>query len=145
MCDRVLRKVFKINSILLEDKYTSKVYCENENNFFSSRSTHEIIICGSIFSSKGINMFITFSSRVLIENLRIIQRFKYKGDCIEQWVNTIGRVEYGLYRMCHVELTPAPEIRMMPSQILSGNLVVESDFYDGEMYITTSLTRIFYV
>ena len=33
---------------------------------------------------------------------------------------------------------------MMPAHVLSGRTVIETHFYDGEMYLTSSRVRVFY-
>jgi len=39
----------------------------------------------------------------------------------------------------------APPSEMLPSHVLSGNVVFETAFYDGDEFLCKNLVRIFYV
>ena len=39
----------------------------------------------------------------------------------------------------------AEESQMMPASVLSGNIVIETKFFDGDLLVSTSKVRIFYV
>lgn len=39
----------------------------------------------------------------------------------------------------------APEAQMMPASVLTGNIVIETSFFDGDFLVSTSRVRIYYV
>ena len=39
----------------------------------------------------------------------------------------------------------APESQMMPANVLTGNVVIETMFYDGDLLVSTSKVRLYYV
>lgn len=38
----------------------------------------------------------------------------------------------------------APESQMMPAKVLSGNVTIETCFYDGDILISKSVVRLYY-
>jgi retinal rod rhodopsin-sensitive cGMP 3',5'-cyclic phosphodiesterase subunit delta len=34
---------------------------------------------------------------------------------------------------------------MMPAKVLNGNVIIETDFFDGDLLISNSKVRLFYV
>ena len=38
-----------------------------------------------------------------------------------------------------------PESQMMPANVLTGNVVIETIFYDGDLMVSTSKVRLHYV
>ena len=39
----------------------------------------------------------------------------------------------------------APESQMMPAKVLNGNVIIETEFYDGDLFICNSKVRLYYV
>jgi retinal rod rhodopsin-sensitive cGMP 3',5'-cyclic phosphodiesterase subunit delta len=39
----------------------------------------------------------------------------------------------------------APESQMIPASVLSGNVVIETLFYDGDLEVSKSKVRIYYI
>ncbi|KAF6728679.1 Retinal rod rhodopsin-sensitive cGMP 3',5'-cyclic phosphodiesterase subunit delta [Oryzias melastigma] len=39
----------------------------------------------------------------------------------------------------------APESQMMPANVLTGNVIIETKFFDDDLHVSTSRVRLFYV
>lgn len=39
----------------------------------------------------------------------------------------------------------APESQMMPASVLNGNVIVETKYFDGDLLISTSRMKLYYV
>uniref|UniRef100_A0A3B5L5V0 GMP phosphodiesterase delta subunit domain-containing protein n=1 Tax=Xiphophorus couchianus TaxID=32473 RepID=A0A3B5L5V0_9TELE len=39
----------------------------------------------------------------------------------------------------------APESQMMPANVLTGNVIIETKFYDNDLHVSTSRVRLFYI
>lgn len=80
-----------------------------------------------------------------MDRFRLVQKVMFKGKVLEEWNFDFGFVIAGSTNSWQSLIESAPESQMMPAAVLSGNLVIETKFYDGDLEITTSRVRLYYV
>jgi retinal rod rhodopsin-sensitive cGMP 3',5'-cyclic phosphodiesterase subunit delta len=85
---------------------------------------------------------ITFASEAAIQNFRLVQNVLLAGTQVEQWVFNFGFVIPNSVNTWSQVIESADE--MLPVEVLSGNVVIESLFYDGDQLVNKSYVRIFY-
>ena len=87
---------------------------------------------------------INFSSINEISNLALVQKFMMNGVCVEEWSFTFGYVIPNSTNTWQQIIKSAGKERMMSPHILSGNVTIDTCFYDGDSLISKSTMRIFY-
>ncbi|KAJ8320333.1 hypothetical protein KUTeg_001920 [Tegillarca granosa] len=63
----------------------------------------------------------------------------------EEWYFDFGFVIPGSTNTWQSVIEAAPENQMMPANVLNGNVVIETKFFDGDLLVSTSKVKIFYV
>ena len=86
-----------------------------------------------------------FSSREEISNFRLVQSVSLRGHPLEEWNFLFGFVIPGSTNSWQCVIESAGKDQMIPASVLSGNIVIETHFYDGEMHVSTTKIRVFYV
>jgi retinal rod rhodopsin-sensitive cGMP 3',5'-cyclic phosphodiesterase subunit delta len=99
----------------------------------------------SILECRAISREINFSSRFQINSFRLEQRVYFHGHCIEQWHFKFGFVIGGSTNNWQQVIEAAPKEQMLKAEELSGNVVFETSFYDGDLFICKNSVRIFYL
>eukprot|EP00128_Syssomonas_multiformis_P012635 Colp12_sorted_trinity150504_noHs@31746 len=106
---------------------------------------HEARVPQRILKCKSVSREINFSSRELLEKFRLEQRVLFHGKCIEEWFFDFGFVIPNSTNTWQSVIEAAPESQMMPASVLTGNVVIETSFYDGDLLIGKSNVRVYYV
>ncbi len=88
---------------------------------------------------------IVFTSEEEMDNFRLEQRVYFKGVCIEEWFFKFGYVMSGSKNSWQQTIDAAPPSEMLPADVLSGQVVFETVFYDGEEFLCKNSVRIYYV
>lgn len=86
-----------------------------------------------------------FSTKQEISHLKLMQRVKLHGSCVEEWSFDFGFVMPSSENSWQHVIKAADRDKMMDPAILSGNLVIETVFYDNEIIIAKNTVRIYYV
>jgi retinal rod rhodopsin-sensitive cGMP 3',5'-cyclic phosphodiesterase subunit delta len=115
--------------------WTGKKMWDSE---IKARIPREILRCRAV--SREIN----FSSKEKMEGFRLEQRIFFDGTCIEEWFFDFGFVIPGSTNSWQQIIEAAGEDQMMAADALSGNLTIETSFYDGGNFIAKCLVRVFY-
>ncbi|XP_078266219.1 retinal rod rhodopsin-sensitive cGMP 3',5'-cyclic phosphodiesterase subunit delta isoform X2 [Rhinoraja longicauda] len=63
----------------------------------------------------------------------------------EEWFFEFGFVIPNSTNTWQSLIEAAPESQMMPANVLTGNVVIETKFYDDDLLVSTSKVRLFYV
>jgi retinal rod rhodopsin-sensitive cGMP 3',5'-cyclic phosphodiesterase subunit delta len=138
---------FRIVSMNMRDAVSGGVIWQqnhfNEEEMFRTEMQEQVP--KSVLSCKSVSREIVFSSVEALTELRLEQRVIFKGSCIEQWVFAFGYVIPGSTNSWQQVIEAAPPDQMLPSELLSGNLVFETAFYDGADLMGKTLVRIYYV
>ena len=69
----------------------------------------------------------------------------FRGRLLEEWNFEFGFVIPNSTNTWQSLIEAAPESQMMPANVLTGNVVIETMFYDGELMVSTSKVRLHYV
>ena len=88
---------------------------------------------------------INFSSVEPMEKFRLEQKVLFKGRCLEEWNFDFGFVIPNSTNTWQSLIEAAPESQMMPAKVLNGNVVIETMFFDGDLLVSTSKVRLYYV
>jgi retinal rod rhodopsin-sensitive cGMP 3',5'-cyclic phosphodiesterase subunit delta len=67
------------------------------------------------------------------------------GTCIEQWFFHFGFVMRGSENTWQQTIEAAPPSEMLPSDVLSGNVIFETSFFNDEQLLGKTSVRIYYV
>ena len=97
-----------------------------------------------ILESKWVSLEINFSSKEKIENFRILQKISLMGNVIEEWNFKFGFVMPMSTNNWEQVIDSADKEEMIPAEILSGNMVVETFFYSGDEIINTTKMTVIY-
>eukprot|EP00051_Salpingoeca_urceolata_P003659 m.59509 g.59509 ORF g.59509 m.59509 type:complete len:145 (-) comp12992_c0_seq1:116-550(-) len=136
---------FKLNSMNLRDADTGKILWQDSEDMSIPDLEHEARVPKRILKCKAVSREINFSSDREMAKFRLEQQVLFKGKCLEEWHFEFGFVMPGSTNSWQSVIEAAPESQMMPANVLTGNVVIETRFFDDETLISTSKVRIFYV
>uniref|UniRef100_A0A3B3SN63 Phosphodiesterase 6D, cGMP-specific, rod, delta n=1 Tax=Paramormyrops kingsleyae TaxID=1676925 RepID=A0A3B3SN63_9TELE len=72
-------------------------------------------------------------------------RLRFSPSFPAEWFFEFGFVIPNSTNTWQSLIEAAPESQMMPANVLTGNVVIETKFYDDELLVSTSRVRLFYV
>ncbi|CAF4847268.1 unnamed protein product, partial [Rotaria sp. Silwood2] len=61
------------------------------------------------------------------------------------WEFSFGFVIPGSTNTWQSLIEAAPENQMIPANLLTGNIVIETKFFDGDLEVSTSRVRLLYI
>jgi retinal rod rhodopsin-sensitive cGMP 3',5'-cyclic phosphodiesterase subunit delta len=64
---------------------------------------------------------------------------------LQEWCFDFGFVIPGSTNTWQSLIEAAPESQMMPASLLSGNIVIETTFYNSDLEVSKSRVRLFYI
>lgn len=118
---------------------------QDNKDFSVSEKEHEARVPIKILDLRAVSREINFSSVEGMENFRLDQKVKFKGRILEEWFFEMGAVIGSSTNTWQSTIEAAPESQMMPAKVLNGNVTIETSFYDGDIFITKSIVRLYYV
>lgn len=136
---------FKLNSMILRDGETGKTMWQGAEDLSFPGVEHEARVPKKILKCKSVSREINFASEEEMENFRLEQKVYFKGQCLEEWSFEFGFVMPNSVNTWQSMIEAAPESQMMPANVLTGNVIIETKFYDAELLVSTSRVRLFYV
>ncbi|VVD03967.1 retinal rod rhodopsin-sensitive cGMP 3',5'-cyclic phosphodiesterase subunit delta [Leptidea sinapis] len=145
--DRVetILRGFQINWMNLRDADTGKILWQYNEDMSCPDVEHEARVPKRILKCRVVSREMNFTSVESMDKFRLEQKVLFKGRCLEEWFFDFGYVIARSTNTWQSILESAPESQMMPANVLNGNVVIETKFYDGDLLITTSRVRLFYV
>ncbi|XP_050561181.1 retinal rod rhodopsin-sensitive cGMP 3',5'-cyclic phosphodiesterase subunit delta [Spodoptera frugiperda] len=145
--DRVasILKGFQVNWMNLRDADTGKILWQNSEDMSNPDIEHEARVPKRILKCRVVSREMNFSSIESMDRFRLEQKVLFKGRCLEEWFFEFGFVIRNSTNTWQSVIESAPESQMMPANVLNGNVVIETKFFDGDLLITTSRVRLFYV
>lgn len=129
----------------LRDADSGKVMWQSSDDLSTPGVEHEARVPKKILKCRAVSREINFSSKEQMEQFRLEQRVLFKGKCIEEWFFEFGFVIPSSTNTWQSIIEAAPESQMMPANVLNGNVIIETRFYDGDLLVSTSKVRVFYV
>ena len=136
---------FKINWMNFRDTDSEKVLWQGTEDFTDPEKEHEARVPRKILKCRAVSREISFSSVQSMDKFRLEQRVYFKDRILEEWFFEFGAVIPNSTNTWQSLIEATPESQMMPAQVLSGNVVIETQFYDDELLVSTSKVRLFYV
>jgi len=140
-----IMKGFKLNWMNLRDAESGKVIWQSSDDLAEPNKEHEARVPKTVLKSRVVSREINFSSAEQIDKFRLEQRVVLKDNIIEEWFFDFGFVIPQSTNTWQNIIEAAPEAQMLPASLLSGNVIIETNFYDDEMLVSTSKVRIYYV
>lgn len=98
-----------------------------------------------ILTCSCITREIVFSSMEELDEFRLEQKVYFEGVCIEAWAFTFGYVMGGSTNTWQQTIKAAPPHEMMSAAVLSGNVVIETSFFDAKQFLCKNVVRVYYV
>ncbi|CAF4027889.1 unnamed protein product [Rotaria magnacalcarata] len=114
---------FKLHWMNLRDADSGRVLWQSSENLSTPGVEHEARVPKRILKCRAVSREINFSSQQEMQQFRLEQRVFFRGTIIEA----------------------APESQMIPANLLNGNVVIETKFFDGDLEVSTSRVRLLYV
>jgi len=136
---------FKVNWMNLRDGETGKILWQGNEDLSSPDAEHEARVPKSILKCRTVSREINFSSVEPMEKFRLEQKVLYKGTCLEEWNFDFGFVIPDSTNTWQSTIEAAPESQMMPAKVLNGNVIIQTMFYDGDLLVSTSRVRLYYI
>ena len=133
---------FSISSIKMKDFETGTVIWKHDTWDFNS--IVEAHIPKSILQCKAVSREINFSSVCEIPSLSLVQKVKLNGHTIEEWSFEFGFVIPNSSNTWEQVIYAADPEEMLPAEVLSGNITIETIFYQNDESIHNSSVRVFY-
>ncbi|KAL4608207.1 retinal rod rhodopsin-sensitive cGMP 3',5'-cyclic phosphodiesterase subunit delta isoform X1 [Arapaima gigas] len=133
------------NWMNLRDAESGKVLWQGTDDLSLPGVEHEARVPKKILKCKAVSRELNFSSLEQMEKFRLEQKVYFKGQCLEEWYFEFGFVIPNSTNTWQSLIEAAPESQMMPASVLTGNVVIETKFYDDELLVSTSKVRLFYV
>lgn len=140
-----IMKGFRLNWMNLRDADSGKILWQSSDDLSMPGVEHEARVPKKILKCRAVSREINFSSKESMEKFRLEQKVLFKGKCLEEWLFEFGFVIPGSTNTWQSVIEAAPESQMMPANVLNGNVVIETRFYDDAVLVSTSKVRIFYV
>lgn len=138
-------KGFQVNWMNLRDADTGKILWQGNEDLSVPEKEHEARVPKKILKCRAVSREINFSSAEPMTKFRLEQRVLFKGRRFEEWFFEFGFVIPNSVNTWQSVIQAAPESQMMPANVLNGNVVIETKFFDDELLVSTSKVRLFYV
>ncbi|XP_063231044.1 retinal rod rhodopsin-sensitive cGMP 3',5'-cyclic phosphodiesterase subunit delta [Bacillus rossius redtenbacheri] len=138
-------KGFQVNWMNLRDADSGKILWQGYSDVSLPTVEHEARVPKSILQCRAVSREINFSSVEPMEKFRLEQKVLFKGRSLEEWFFEFGFVIPNSTNTWQSLIEAAPESQMMPAQVLNGNVVIETKFFDDDLLISTSSVRLYYV
>ncbi|XP_060856160.1 retinal rod rhodopsin-sensitive cGMP 3',5'-cyclic phosphodiesterase subunit delta-like [Metopolophium dirhodum] len=135
---------FHINWINMIDNDTGVVLWYTNQNYALPGIEHEAIMPRKVLDCRAMTRTISFSSEHRINHLKLKHKEFLQGCCIEEWDSEFGTVLAETAETWETIFMPREGSTSSSANVLSGNLLIETNFYDGDKLITTSNILIFY-
>ena len=134
---------FTINWMNMRDAYTGRILWEQKQGW-GDMYEREILarVPRAILDCRAVSREVNFSSEQKMESFRLEQRVLLHDQPFEEWKFQFGFVMPASTNSWQQVIEAADE--MMPAEVLNGNVVIETSFYDGDMLISKCRVRIFY-
>lgn len=127
----------------MADAHTGEVLW-TDNAWEDLTAEREAHIPARILKCKAVSREINFSSRELLESLKLVQRVLLEGKCMEEWFFDFGFVIPNSTNTWQQTIEAAPSSQMLPASLLNGNVVIETSFFDRDLLVCKAKTRIWY-
>jgi len=139
-----LRQGFTLNGMNMRDAETGKIMWESPGNWKERFFTEELEahVPREILECKEVSREVNFTSVEKIEEFKLLQKVYFQGQSIEEWFFKFGFVMPNSTNQWQSTIEAASE--MLPAELLSGNVTIETNFFDQQRLLAKSLVRVYY-
>mmetsp|Transcript_18269 Transcript_18269/g.50391 ORF Transcript_18269/g.50391 Transcript_18269/m.50391 type:complete len:145 (-) Transcript_18269:94-528(-) len=95
-----------------------------------------------ILQCKEVSREVNFTSAEKMDEFKLLQKVFFQGRCMEEWFFKFGFVMPNSTNNWQSTIEAAKE--MLPAELLSGNVTIETNFIDGQRLLAKSLVRVYY-
>lgn len=134
---------FSINSIKMKDANTGQLVWANEGQW-NLQAPMEAHLPKSILQCSAVAREIVFSSQHAISDFHLKQKILLYGQVIEEWVFHFGFVIPNSTNTWEQVISAEKPENMLSADVLSGNTVIETLFYDGTNLVHRSEVTLYY-
>jgi retinal rod rhodopsin-sensitive cGMP 3',5'-cyclic phosphodiesterase subunit delta len=126
----------------MRDEATGRVLWESTkwNDVFTKELT--ITLPAALLKSKAISREMSFSSENKIDKFRLVQTVTVFGQAIEEWKFDFGFVIPNSTNTWQCIIEAGPDV--LPASVLSGNVVIYTQFFDADDLICTTSLKVNY-
>ncbi|XP_057322175.1 retinal rod rhodopsin-sensitive cGMP 3',5'-cyclic phosphodiesterase subunit delta-like [Microplitis mediator] len=136
---------FQMNWMTFRDADTGKILWKSNQDLSDPDVEHEARVPKTILNCAAVVREINFSSIEPLGKFRLEQKVLFKGFLMEEWSSEFGFVLPNTTNTWQTLIRGTRECQMMPANVLSGNVLIETKFFDGELLVSTSHVRLYYV
>uniref|UniRef100_A0A1B6MCR8 GMP phosphodiesterase delta subunit domain-containing protein n=1 Tax=Graphocephala atropunctata TaxID=36148 RepID=A0A1B6MCR8_9HEMI len=136
---------FQINWMILRDLDTAEILWHGNEDYSECEKELVIKVPKKVLVSRAISREMNFSSIEAWDKLKLVQTVLYKGVIMEEMYFEYGPVTGNCKHTWRSMVEAAPEVKLMTADILSGNVVIATKFFNEDSLVTTSKMRLFYV
>ncbi|CDW52421.1 retinal rod rhodopsin sensitive cGMP [Trichuris trichiura] len=149
---------FNSNWMNLRDGETGKLLWQSSEDLSIPGLEHQAHLPATVLKCRVISREINFSSAEQMEKFWLEQKVFVKEQIIERndiflvcfiyrirWHFEFGFVIPNSTNTWQNAIEAAADAQVLPASLLNGNVVIETNFYDGPLLISTSRVRLFYV
>mmetsp|Transcript_11970 Transcript_11970/g.14248 ORF Transcript_11970/g.14248 Transcript_11970/m.14248 type:complete len:150 (+) Transcript_11970:77-526(+) len=136
---------FNINWMNMRNAKTGQIMWEQE--WPASWKEEEVVarIPKEIMKCEAVSREINFSSAEKIDDFHLLQKVFVADQCLEEWRFKFGFVIPSSTNSWQSTIEAADAQDMLDPETISGKVVIETSFMDGDTHLLTSVVRIFYV
>lgn len=133
---------FRINHMTMREEETGAVLWERSQWAGAFEEELQLRLPRAVLACRAVSREMNFTSAETLRDFRLRQVVMLHGHPIEQWDFDFGFVIPGSTNswQCTIEAGDA----VIPAEILSGNVVIETTFLEGDTAVGTSKMRVFY-
>ncbi|CAH1731768.1 retinal rod rhodopsin-sensitive cGMP 3',5'-cyclic phosphodiesterase subunit delta-like isoform X1 [Aphis gossypii] len=128
---------FHINWINLVDNDTGTVLWHTNDNYAVSGNKYMITVTmpKKVLDCRALTRTISFTSMHRIDHLKMRHRELVSLQCVHEWVSDFGIVLPNLNETWETTFINKEGISSSSTNFLSGDLVIETSFYNGDKFI----------
>ncbi|KAG2387854.1 hypothetical protein C9374_001448 [Naegleria lovaniensis] len=131
-------KMASKSKILWESDWSAGLPYDNNKGEIAIKIPKEILKC------QQVQREIVFSCSQPLKNLSLVQLVKLNGNDIERWDFDFGFVIPNSVNSWESVIEAAKEGTIGP-EVLSGNVTIDTAFYDGDNLVASNRVRVYYV
>mmetsp|Transcript_27022 Transcript_27022/g.56118 ORF Transcript_27022/g.56118 Transcript_27022/m.56118 type:complete len:157 (-) Transcript_27022:308-778(-) len=142
--DAQIIKGFVLNFMNMRDAASGKVMWESPSDWTDKffKQELEAHVPKEILQCKEVSREVNFTSAEKMDEFKLLQKVFFQGHCLEEWFFKFGFVMPNSTNNWQSTIEAAKE--MLPAELLSGNVTIETNFFDGQRLLAKSLVRVFY-
>jgi len=134
---------FRINQMGLRNALTGECVWQSATWPEDFSNEVKVTIPKYILTLESVSSEVSFSSAERIDQFRLLQNVFIKGKLCEEWNFRFGLVIAGSTNTWQSTVSSSKR-DPIPAEILSGNVVIQSTFYESDAVLAQSTVRVYY-